>query len=92
MSFDDAATLAYLAQADRHCFIVVDPRVARIRLGVAADAQAFENHILATLNGRGPHIPGSARVMDRRGKGALTVGARPLVLGPAVGWTLDDGP
>jgi purine nucleosidase len=32
---------------------VVDPRGARIRLGVAADAQAFENHFLAMLNGRG---------------------------------------
>ena len=31
---------------------VVDPRGARIRLGVAADAQAFENHFLAMLNGR----------------------------------------
>jgi purine nucleosidase len=28
---------------------VVDPRGARIRLGVAADAQAFENHFLAML-------------------------------------------
>ena len=28
---------------------VVDPRGARIRLGVAADARAFENHFLATL-------------------------------------------
>jgi inosine-uridine nucleoside N-ribohydrolase len=32
---------------------VVDPRGARIRLGVAADAQAFEDHFLAMLNGRG---------------------------------------
>jgi inosine-uridine nucleoside N-ribohydrolase len=32
---------------------VVDPRGARIRLGVAADAQAFENHFLEMLNGRG---------------------------------------
>jgi len=31
---------------------VVDPRGARIHLGVAADAQAFENHFLAMLNGR----------------------------------------
>ena len=31
---------------------VVDPRGARIRLGVAADAQAFEDHFLAMLNGR----------------------------------------
>ena len=33
---------------------VVDPRGARIRLGVAADAQAFEDHFLAMLNGRAP--------------------------------------
>ncbi len=33
---------------------VVDPRGAGIRLGVAADARAFENHFLATLNGRAP--------------------------------------
>ncbi len=33
---------------------VVDPRGARIRLGVAADARAFEHHFLATLNGRAP--------------------------------------
>jgi inosine-uridine nucleoside N-ribohydrolase len=38
---------------------VVDPRGARIRLGVAADAQAFENHFLAVLNGRAAHSPGS---------------------------------
>jgi purine nucleosidase len=31
---------------------VVDRRGARIRLGVAADAQAFEHHFLAMLNGR----------------------------------------
>jgi hypothetical protein len=35
---------------------VVDPRGARIRLGVATDAHAFEDHFLAMLNGRGvPH-------------------------------------
>jgi purine nucleosidase len=46
---------------------VVDPRGARIRLGVAADAQAFENHFLAMLNGRAPQLPGgSVPVMDRR--------------------------
>jgi hypothetical protein len=33
---------------------VVDPHGARISLGVAADAQAFEHHFLATLNGRAP--------------------------------------
>jgi inosine-uridine nucleoside N-ribohydrolase len=33
---------------------VVDPRGARIRLGVAADARAFENHFLAMLAGRAP--------------------------------------
>jgi purine nucleosidase len=31
---------------------VVDPRGARVDLGVAADAQAFEDHFLAMLNGR----------------------------------------
>ncbi len=31
---------------------VVDPRGARIDLGVAADARAFENHFLAMLKGR----------------------------------------
>jgi inosine-uridine nucleoside N-ribohydrolase len=31
---------------------VVDPRGARINLGVAADAAAFEDHFLAMLNGR----------------------------------------
>jgi purine nucleosidase len=31
---------------------VVDPRGARVRLGVAADAAAFEDHFLAVLNGR----------------------------------------
>ena len=31
---------------------VVDPRGARVRLGVAADAEAFEHHFLAVLNGR----------------------------------------
>jgi len=31
---------------------VVDPRGARIHLGVAADAQAFENHFLAMLMAR----------------------------------------
>ena len=31
---------------------VVDPRGARVRLGVAADAQAFEHHFLAMLTGR----------------------------------------
>ena len=31
---------------------VVDPRGARIRLGVAAAAQAFEDHFLAMLHGR----------------------------------------
>jgi purine nucleosidase len=31
---------------------VADPRGARIRLGVAADARAFEDHFLAMLNGR----------------------------------------
>jgi inosine-uridine nucleoside N-ribohydrolase len=44
---------------------VIDPRGARIRLGVAADAQAFENHFLAMLNGRAPQLPGSIRIMDR---------------------------
>ena len=37
---------------------VVDPRGAQIRLGVAADAQAFEDHFLAMLNGRAPRPPG----------------------------------
>lgn len=37
---------------------VVDPRGARIRLGVAADAQAFENHFLAMLNRPTPQLPG----------------------------------
>jgi hypothetical protein len=36
---------------------VVDPRGARIRLGVTADAHAFENHFLAMLNGRAPQLP-----------------------------------
>ena len=36
---------------------VVDPRGARIRLGVAADAPAFENHFLAMLNGRARQLP-----------------------------------
>jgi inosine-uridine nucleoside N-ribohydrolase len=31
---------------------VVDPRGARIRLGVGADARGFEDHFLAMLNGR----------------------------------------
>jgi purine nucleosidase len=31
---------------------VVDPRGARVRLGVAAEAAAFEDHFLAVLNGR----------------------------------------
>ena len=39
------------------------PRGARIRLGVAADARAFETHFLAMLNGRAPQdrveIPGA---------------------------------
>jgi hypothetical protein len=30
---------------------VVDPRGARVRLGVAADDEAFENHFLAVLRG-----------------------------------------
>jgi inosine-uridine nucleoside N-ribohydrolase len=29
---------------------IIDPRGARVRLGVAADAQAFEDHFLATLS------------------------------------------
>ena len=37
---------------------VVDPRGAQIRLGGAADAQAFEDHFLAMLNGRAPRPPG----------------------------------
>ena len=31
---------------------VADPRGARIHLGVAADARAFEDHFLDMLNGR----------------------------------------
>ena len=42
---------------------VVDPRGARIRLGVAADAQAFENHFLAMLNGRAPGLPGRSHAV-----------------------------
>jgi inosine-uridine nucleoside N-ribohydrolase len=41
---------------------VVDPRGARIRLGVAADAQAFENHFVAMLNGRAGQLPESVGV------------------------------
>jgi len=41
---------------------IVDPRGARIRLGVAADAHGFENHFLAMLNGP----PSEAVSADRR--------------------------
>jgi purine nucleosidase len=37
---------------------VLDPRGARIRLGAAADAQTFEDHFLAMLNGRARRAAG----------------------------------
>ena len=46
---------------------VVDPRGARIDLGVAADAQAFENHFLAMLKGRS-----SRRTRTRSTRGAAS--------------------
>jgi hypothetical protein len=54
---------------------VVDRRGARVRLAVAADAQAFEDHFLAMLNGHARRDPGGvAEQVHRRRGGTLQSG------------------
>ena len=62
---------------------VVDPRGARIRLGVAADAQAFEDHFLAMLNGRARHESGTGGARATNAARAAARAGRPPAPGAA---------